>query len=194
MVATAVRTLGGFFVAMFCGARVVIQAGVLGCDMWASTSTATISPGALCRLMPPVLALEALQWPRDIYANTACNTTEGEVLINGCVSGCFGFKAYHQRAMRRFCTGLFAVEPGEISDVKVEGTDIAIGLFDFPACCCHLGLVRPDCSWGVVRHYGKSAVGGGGTLVDQLDPVVCMRTSPGRIILGLECEDDIAIW
>ena len=67
----AVSTYGWFSVTgCVSSARVVMQAPVLSGGMWASTAIASFLPGTLHRMVPPVLALVALQWVGDIYADT----------------------------------------------------------------------------------------------------------------------------
>ena len=93
MVTLAVGALGGLLIAaLVVGAWIIVNADVLGCGMGACTMATVVFPSTLCHPMPPVLASEALQWPRDIDADTTHNPSYGEVVIYSCVSGIFRFE------------------------------------------------------------------------------------------------------
>jgi len=96
MFAPAVHTLGGLFVtSLVGGTRIVMEACMLGCGMWASAPTAVFFPSALHCPVPPVFAPEALQQLGNIDTDTAGHATDGQVVVYGCISSVLSFETYH---------------------------------------------------------------------------------------------------
>ena len=90
VITLAVSAHDGFYAAaLTIGARVIVGAFVLSCGVGACATATAVPPQAFHRLMPPVLALEALRWPRNIDADAACNPSDSEVVVYSCVSCIF---------------------------------------------------------------------------------------------------------
>ena len=87
VIALAVSAHGGFYAAaLTIGTGVLMGAFVLSCGVGAC---AAVPPQAFRRPMPPVLASEALRWPRNIDADAARNPSDSEVVIYSCISCIF---------------------------------------------------------------------------------------------------------
>ena len=96
VITLAVSAHSGFYAAaLTVGAGVLMGAFVLSCGVGACATAAVVPPRAFCRPMPPVLASEALRWPRNIDADAARNPSDSEVVVYSCISCIFGFEAYH---------------------------------------------------------------------------------------------------
>ena len=135
-----------------------MDADVLRCDVRACTSATVDLLRTICCLMPPVLTSEALWWPWNIDANAACDAADGKVVVNSSVCSMFGLEANHQGATSRFFTSIHTVEPGTVSNVKVEGTNVIVGLFYVANGICHTGLLCPDGCWHIVGNHSKGAL------------------------------------
>ena len=96
VITLAVSAHGGFYAAaLTVGAGVLVGAFVLSCGVGACATAAAVPPRAFHRPMPPVLASEALRWPRNVDADAARNPSDSDVVVYSCVSCIFGFEAYH---------------------------------------------------------------------------------------------------
>ena len=97
VVSFAVSTFGRLLIAtLTIRAGIIMVTGMLRCDVWAHASATTVFPSRTLRCpMSPVLASEALRWPRDIYADTASDAMYGQVVVYGCISGILGLKTKH---------------------------------------------------------------------------------------------------
>ena len=77
VIALAVSAHGGFYAAaLTIGTGVLMGAFVLSGGVGACTAAAAVPPWAFRRPMPPVLASEALRWPRNVDADTARNPSD----------------------------------------------------------------------------------------------------------------------
>ena len=95
--------------------------------------------------------------------------------------------------MACFVTALFTVEPGEVCYIKFKGSDVRVGVLYFFDGFGHVSLLCPDGRRDIVHDYSESALGGGCSIVDCLDPVASVDSGPGSIFFGFEGEDNVAI-
>src|SRR5882724_8511276 len=112
---------------------------MLHCCMWAHKSAATLLPGALHHMVPPVMVLKALWQPGDVYTNTACDPTKHQVRVYYCICHILQLEADHEGAPTRLVLCLLAVELVRIEIVKYMGAtpELVVSMSIMPS----LGIV-----------------------------------------------------